>query len=95
MQMGETVKGSRQTRKRQIRNEIPQCHYRKPLRPLHMHSLEIDNDMRPLRRAMNVSQMKRTIRVITKLPNSEQSYKGKVKTHKYINRQNQSTTGKL
>jgi hypothetical protein len=33
--------------------------------------------------------------LITKLPNSEQSYKGKVKTHKYINRQNQSTTGKL
>jgi hypothetical protein len=32
------------------------------------------------------------IRVITKLPNSEQSYKGKVKTRKYINRQNQSTT---
>ena len=31
----------------------------------------------------------------TKLPNSEQSYKGKVKTHKYINKQNQSTTGKL
>jgi hypothetical protein len=29
------------------------------------------------------------------LPNSEQSYKGKVKTHNYINRQNQSTTGKL
>ena len=36
-----------------------------------------------------------SIRVITKLPNSEQSYKGKIKTHKYINRQNQSTTGKL
>jgi hypothetical protein len=35
------------------------------------------------------------IRVITKLPNPEQSNKGKVKTHKYINRQNQSTTGKL
>jgi hypothetical protein len=35
------------------------------------------------------------IRVITKLPNSEQSSEGKVKTHKYINRQNQSTTGKL
>ena len=35
------------------------------------------------------------IRVITKLPNSEQSYKDKVKTHNYINRQNQSTTGKL
>jgi hypothetical protein len=37
----------------------------------------------------------REIRVITKLPNSKQSYKGKVKTHNYINRQNQSTTGKL
>ena len=37
----------------------------------------------------------REIRVIIKLPNSEQSYKGKVKTHNYINRQNQSTTGKL
>jgi hypothetical protein len=36
-----------------------------------------------------------TIKVMTKLPNSEQSYKGKVKTHNYINRQNQSTTGKL
>jgi hypothetical protein len=35
-----------------------------------------------------------TIKVITKLPNSEQSYKGKVQTHNYINRQNQSTTGK-
>ena len=35
------------------------------------------------------------IRVITKLPNSEQSSKGKVKTHKYINRQNRSITGKL
>jgi hypothetical protein len=35
------------------------------------------------------------IRVITKLPNSEQSSKGKIKTHKYINRHNQSTTGKL
>ena len=35
------------------------------------------------------------IKVITKLPNSEQSYKGKVQTHNYLNRQNQSTTGKL
>jgi hypothetical protein len=26
---------------------------------------------------------------------TEQSYKGKVKPHNYINRQNQSTTGKL
>ena len=43
-----------------------------------------------LQMIMNVS-----IRVITKLPSSEQSYKGKVKTHNYINRQNQSTTGKL
>ena len=36
--------------------------------------------------------LKKLIRVITKLPNSEQSYKGKVKTDNYINRQNQSTT---
>jgi hypothetical protein len=45
-----------------------------------------------------VSQIKALdgkIRVITKSPNSEQSYKWKIKTHKYINRQNQSTTGKL
>jgi hypothetical protein len=42
-----------------------------------------------------VTQSDTIIRVITKLPNSEQSYKGKVKTHKSINRQNQSTTGKL
>jgi hypothetical protein len=38
---------------------------------------------------------KKSIKVITKLPNSEQSYIGKVKTHNYIHRQNQSTTGKL
>ena len=43
----------------------------------------------------SVKTNRRQIRVITKLPNSEQSYKGKVKTHNYINRQNQSTTGKL
>ena len=30
-----------------------------------------------------------------KLPNTEQSSKGEVKTHKSTNRQNQSTTGKL
>jgi len=35
------------------------------------------------------------IRVITKLPNTEQSSKGKGKTHKSTNRQNQSATGKL
>jgi hypothetical protein len=46
-----------------------------------------------LEKGMN--SMQDMIKVITKLPNSEQSYKGKVKTHKYINRQNQSTTGKL
>jgi len=40
-------------------------------------------------------EVEEIIRVITNLPNSEQSYKGKVKTHNYINRQNQSTTGKL
>ena len=42
-----------------------------------------------------ILQRESQIRVITKLPNSEQSYKGKVKTHKCANRQNQSTTGKL
>ena len=45
--------------------------------------------------SIHLSLWIRQIRVITKLPNSEQSYKGKVKTHNYINRQNQSTTGKL
>ena len=30
-----------------------------------------------------------------KITELEQSSKGKVKTHKYMNRQNQSTTGKL
>jgi branched-subunit amino acid aminotransferase/4-amino-4-deoxychorismate lyase len=40
-------------------------------------------------------QTNNQIKVITKLPNSEQSYKGKVKTNNYINRQNQPTTGKL
>jgi hypothetical protein len=34
-------------------------------------------------------------KIITKLSNSKQSNKGKVKTHKNTNRQNQSTTGKL
>jgi hypothetical protein len=43
----------------------------------------------------NINKSRGKIKVITKLPNSEQSYKGKVKTHNYINRQNQSTTGKL
>jgi hypothetical protein len=36
-----------------------------------------------------------SIRVITKLPNTEQSSKGKGKAHKSTKRQNQSTTGKL
>ena len=38
---------------------------------------------------------KTSYEVITKLPNTEQSSKGKSKTHKSTNRQNQSTTGKL
>jgi hypothetical protein len=44
---------------------------------------------------VGVVDITKTISVIPKLPNSEQSYTGKVKTHNYINRQNQSTTGKL
>jgi hypothetical protein len=51
---------------------------------------EIDREQTPPK-----PQRSKEIKVITKLPNSEQSYKGKVKTHNYINRQNQSTTGKL
>ena len=47
------------------------------------------------RTAFPLKPLGQMIRVITKLPNSEQSYKGKVKTHNYVNRQNQSTTGKL
>ena len=43
-------------------------------------------------RMINMSCEPLKIKVITKLPNSEQSYKGKVKTHNYINGQNQSTT---
>ena len=42
-----------------------------------------------------VKCVSRLIRVITKLPNSEQTYKGKVKTHMYINRQNQSSDKKI
>ena len=49
-----------------------------------------------VRRFWNNLKVKRLeIRVITKLPNFEQSSRGKVKTHKYINRQKQSTNGKL
>jgi hypothetical protein len=55
-----------------------------------------DNKLRTYRLFKdNISSEKYLLILITKLPNSEQSYKGKVKTHKYINRQNQSTTGKL
>ena len=52
-----------------------------------------DYDVHVLTMLYPINDLK--IRVITKLPDSEQSNKGKVKTHKYINRQNQSTTGKL
>jgi hypothetical protein len=56
-----------------------------------------NHDSRKLKFAIfeNFTNNGESIKVITKLPNSEQSYKGKVKTHNYINRQNQSTTGKL
>ena len=37
----------------------------------------------------------RSVMEITKSPNTEQSSKGKGKTHKSTNRQNQSITGKL
>ena len=54
-----------------------------------------DKDRMKIRRRDEKIETKIEIKVITKLPNSEQSYKGKVQTHNYINRQNQSTTGKL
>jgi hypothetical protein len=44
---------------------------------------------------MITNVINKALRVITKLPNTEQSSKGKGKTHKSTNRQNQSTTGKL
>jgi hypothetical protein len=59
-----------------------------------MSKASIDNVVKPHLRQQNRAFAPQ-IRVITKLPNSEQSYKGKVKTHNYINRQNQSTSGKL
>ena len=55
--------------------------------------LDRHEDFEDTKQVIRISD--RQVRVITKLPNSEQSYKGKVKTHNYINRQNQSTTGKL
>ena len=60
-------------------------------------NIETNKSKQP-RHLINIAkkETKRTsYRVITKLPNSEQSYKWKVKTHKYINRKNQSTTEKL
>ena len=54
----------------------------------------MDDNARPHRARIvqNLLQQEavQTIRVITKLPNSEQSCKGKVKTHMYINRQSNS-----
>jgi hypothetical protein len=50
-------------------------------------------DIQPIKINNIISNENCQIRVIIKLPNSEQSYKWKVKTHKYIHRQNQSTTG--
>ena len=58
-------------------------------------SLIVQNPLYRLTATKNLEDVFEWIRVITKLPNSEQSYKGKAKTHKYINRQNQSTIGKL
>ena len=61
-----------------------------------MHSLLSQSNKPGLKMQQSLDNvLKHQIKVITKLPNSEQSYKGKVKTHNYINRQNQSTTGKL
>jgi hypothetical protein len=61
--------------------------------PLATRPVYMDDNARPHRSRAVTAYLQ--IKVITKLPNSEQSYKGKVKNHNYINRQNQSTTGKL
>jgi hypothetical protein len=53
----------------------------------------METGKKTLSEQLKTTEKRLKIRVITKLPNSEQSSKGKVKTHKYINRQNQSTTG--
>ena len=66
------------------------------IRPILLNSSEILGYFSSNKYINNLDRLiKKEIRVITKLPNSEQSYKGIVKTHNYINRQNQSTTGKL
>jgi hypothetical protein len=57
--------------------------------------LRIKQNVKCILYIYEIIKWKHQIRLITKLPNSEQSYKGKVKTHKYINRKKQSTTGKL
>jgi len=54
----------------------------------------ISNLVRTTRFWNNLHQLRR-IMVITKLPNTEKSTKGKGKTHKSTNRQNLSKTGKL
>jgi hypothetical protein len=61
--------------------------------PLATRPVYMDDNARPHRSRAVTAYLQ--IKVITKLPNSELSYKGKVKNHNYINRQNQSTTGKL
>jgi hypothetical protein len=47
--------------------------------------IRIRKSKKNIYRQHNGQNEKVQIMVITKLPNSEQSYKGKVKTHKYIN----------
>jgi hypothetical protein len=75
---------------------------------MHFHILKMYKDKEAKKKVKNIclsmcdvkvsltfTSLNMVLLLITKLPNSEQSYKGKVKTHNYINRQNQSTTGKL
>ena len=61
----------------------------------HMSGVRAQTHMSAVRAQSYISAVRAQIRAITKLPNTKESSKGKGKTHKSTNRQNQSTTGKL
>ena len=82
-------------RHRALQAECYAKQYRKNNTKHHTRNIRQNNTKKIVQNTTNRILEKKTIMVITKLPNSEQSSKGKVKTHKYINRQNQPTTGKL
>ena len=60
--------------------------------PKSVNDMEKNPKMWPYTKSVDVDAPGSRVLNYAELPNSEQSYKGKVKTDKYINRQNQSTT---